>query len=264
MTGSGAPENATPALPEELPLEGGPDRLFAGSDWPRPFAFNAEVAGVFDDMVRRSVPLYEGVTRGAARWALGFSRPGTAVYDLGCSTGTTLGLIAPVAHPGIRLFGVDRSAAMIDRAREKLRDQPVQLICADILDVPLVRPSVVIMNYTLQFLPVAQRHGLIRRIHAALEPGGLFFLSEKVRFADPGLQEMVTALYEEFKRDQGYSRTEIERKKEALDQVLTPLTEGETRQMLEDAGFSTVESVARWNNFLSLVAVKGRDHAASV
>ncbi len=45
-----------PKMRAHLKLSAQSDSLFAGSNYPKPFAFTQEVAAVFDDMVRRSIP----------------------------------------------------------------------------------------------------------------------------------------------------------------------------------------------------------------
>ncbi len=248
-----------PSSPE-LKLASQDDRIFAGENYPKPFAFNREVALVFDDMVRRSIPLYADVVRATADWVIHFYRPESSIIDIGCSTGTTTHHVAQRLQTPAQFMAIDLSAAMIEKAREKLCDIPprhqLSLVCRDIRETPLPKASVVIINYTLQFLPIADRSTLLRRIHEALIPGGILILSEKVRAITPLFQELTTMLYERFKEDQGYSRTEIERKKEALDQVLIPYTEDEHRENLKQAGFTTVDSLMKWNSFLTLVAHK--------
>lgn len=248
----------------ELKLIGPDDRIFAGSNYPKPFAFNHEVAHVFDDMVRRSIPLYVDVVRATADWVNHFYQPQTAIIDIGCSTGTTTHHVAHSLPVPAHFLAVDLSPAMIEKAREKLADLPsrhqLTLVAQDIRETILPRASVVIINYTLQFLPVADRLKLISRIHEALVPGGILIISEKVRSATPQFQELTTMVYERFKEEAGYSRTEIERKKEALDQVLVPYTEGEHRQNLALAGFTAVDSLMKWNNFLTLIAQKEPKH----
>ncbi len=117
--------------------------------------------------------------------------------------------------------------------------------------------SFVILNYTLQFMEIKKRRTLLQSIAQASVPGGILFLSEKVRSPHPEFQETTTALYEEFKYRQGYSQREIARKKEALENVLVPLTEDELKDMVRAAGFTHVESLLKWNNFITLVAIKG-------
>lgn len=244
----------------ELRLVSDQDRLFDSQRYPRPFAFNEEVAGVFDDMVRRSIPLYMDVHHYLSDWCRRFHRRASAIVDIGCSTGTTLHYLSQCLAHEAELIGIDSSSAMIRKARAKLKNLPshhqVKLICEDIEQVHLPQASIVIMNYTLQFLPVSQRTGLIKRIYDSLLPGGLFFISEKVRADHPLIQETATHIYENFKLKQGYSQTEIARKKEALENVLIPYTETEHRQLLTDAGFQAVELVMKWNNFTSFVAIK--------
>ncbi len=54
------------------------------------FNFGEKVAAVFDDMLDRSVPFYQEIQRMIAEMAADFAVDGTNIYDLGCSTGTTL------------------------------------------------------------------------------------------------------------------------------------------------------------------------------
>lgn len=244
---------------QQLKLAGNPDQLFAASGYPKPFEFNRDVAAVFDDMVSRSVPLYTDVTMHAARWALRFYQPQTALLDIGCSTATLLELVASGSTAPMHLVGIDNSEGMLEKAREKMSatsSHQWELHCADISRMTLPRASVVVMNYTLQFIPVVERRALMQRIFDALVPGGLLFLSEKTRAVCPEFQETTTLFYEEFKRRQGYSENEIARKKEALENVLVPFTEPELRRMLSQAGFSHIDSAMKWNNFVSLVALK--------
>ena len=203
----------------KLVLSSNKDELFSGKRYPRPFAFNADVADVFDDMVKRSIPLYRDVTQYTALWAQNYYQGGSQIYDIGCSTGTTLLHLAQCLDKPVRLIGVDNSKAMIDKAKAKTAACPdhhsVSLICDDVMNVDISNASMVVINYTLQFLPMVDRRRLLQRIYDGLLPGGILFLSEKVRFSCPQFQETTTSIYESFKENQGYSRTEIEQKKEA-------------------------------------------------
>lgn len=247
--------------PVELKLISHNDDIFAGRHYPKPFAFNHEVAEVFDDMVQRSIPLYRDVTRFTADWVLHFYQTGTAIIDIGCSTGTTTHQIAHRLEQSAHFLAIDSSQAMIERAKDKLSDLPsrhhLTLKCSDVMTVALPKSSAVVINYTLQFLPVSQRNTLLQRLFESLVPGGILMISEKVRLNSPSFQELSTNLYEQFKEKQGYSRTEIEKKKEALENVLIPFTEDEHRQALKLSGFAHIESVMKWNNFMTLVAMKG-------
>lgn len=245
---------------ERVTLLGEADRIFAGSRYPKPFEFNEDVAAVFDDMVTRSVPGYFEVLQALAAWGGRFFQPRSRVIDVGCSTGTALEVLGQVLPAGARLVGIDPSTPMLARAECKLaalrNRHEVQLRCESALDSDFSDASIVVMNYTLQFLPVARRRELLARIHAGLRPGGLLFLSEKVRFSTPELQEAVTGIYESFKERQGYSAQEIARKKEALDNVLVSLTGDEQMALVARAGFASCAPILQWHNFLTLVALK--------
>lgn len=242
-----------------LKILGSEDKIFSSEGFPRPFAFNRDVANVFDDMVIRSVPLYAEAIETLIYWVAKHYKVGTKIYDLGCSTATTMEALLRALPNKLEIVGVDNSMPMIEKAQEKLANydnRSYTFLCDDIQNVALETCSVAIMNYTLQFIPVSLRGKVLADIADALQPGGFLFLSEKVRSSDPLVQETVTAIYEDFKLKQGYSRDEISRKKEALDNVLVPLTEMEQTQLLIDSGFSHVEIVLKWNNFTTFVAVK--------
>ena len=93
-----------PARPEAVDAEDRRDRLFRqrapGSGG---FAFGPDTARVFDDMVARSVPCYDEIQRMIAEIAGDFATPGSAVYDLGCSTGTAFPRLDRSLPPGVRL-----------------------------------------------------------------------------------------------------------------------------------------------------------------
>jgi len=243
----------------KIRLAGPRDRLFAERGYPRQFEFNDEVARVFDDMVWRSIPLYQDVTEYVSDWALQYYQPGSWIVDIGCSTATAIDFVGQCLPGEGRFMGIDQSAAMIEQAHAKLAAFPerheLSLVCNDIFAVTIPDASVIIINYTLQFITIAQRRRLLAACYKALRPGGLLFVSDKVRSTCPRFQETVTGIYEGFKEQRGYSRREIERKKEALENVLVPLTEEQQRGLIASVGFEFCDSVIKWNNFLSLVAL---------
>ncbi|WP_448561792.1 carboxy-S-adenosyl-L-methionine synthase CmoA [Trichothermofontia sp.] len=247
-------------LETELYLSSDKDELFKEGPWPKPFAFNEEVARVFDDMVSRSVPLYREVLTCAAHWAKAYYQPGTRIIDVGCSTGTLLELIGRFLSQPAQLVGIDNSQAMLNQAQAKLahaqQQHQIELWCESAEACSFTNTSVVIVNYTLQFLALPQRQILLRSIHDGLVPGGLLFLSEKVKSPVPQFQETMTRHYEAFKHHHGYAQREIERKKEALENVLIPLTESQQMEMLQATGFQQIDSLLKLHNFVSWVALK--------
>lgn len=225
------------------------------------FSFDEQVVRVFPDMISRSVPGYGTMVEMIGVMAARYARPGTRLYDLGCSLGAaTLAMAALVPHRDCRIVAVDNSAAMIATADQLIKQArpalTVDLLQADIREVAFENASVAVLNFTLQFLPVADRDMLIRRLAAALQPGDILLLSEKIRFADAQEDELQQALHHAFKRNNGYSDMEISQKRTALENVLIPETLATHEQRLRGAGFSQVHVWFRCFNFLSLMAIR--------
>ncbi len=226
-----------------------------------PFAFDANVARVFPDMIRRSVPGYATIVSMTGLMAARYAQPDTRLYDLGCSLGaSTLAMRQHVHSSGCEIIAVDNSTAMLERCRSVLdtdtHDLPVQLVCADLEDVTVSRASVVILNFTLQFVPQARRDAVIQAIYDGLVPGGIMVLSEKVMFDDPHLDQLNIDLHHQFKRANGYSELEIAGKRSALENVLVPETLDAHRARIRTAGFASCDVWFQCFNFASLVAIK--------
>ncbi len=238
------------------------DTLFKSDDVKGEFRFDAKVAEVFDDMLSRSVPFYGEVQRIIANLAIEHYLEGTKIFDLGCSTGTTIINVCNAATGRkLDIVGVDSSEPVIAKAREKVAkaslDANIELICKDIRDIEIRDASVVIMNYTLQFIEPESRKALIRQIYDGLSRGGILLISEKVLEEDEAMSDMFIDKYYDFKREMGYSDLEIAKKREALDRVLIPMTTNDEIKLLKEGGFNEVSIFFKWFNFASLVAVKG-------
>jgi tRNA (cmo5U34)-methyltransferase len=238
------------------------DRIFEGtSSRGSDFAFTKEVAEVFDDMLVRSVPFYgeqQGIVRDLAKR---FYIPGTCVYDLGCSTGTTLINIASVLEDEqARLIGIDNSAPMVEKARTRVKEgglsNLIEIAEGDVNDVVLEPSSFVTMCWTLQFVRPLHRESVIRNVYNALAPNGAFVVTEKILTNNSDMNRVFIELYYEFKRRNGYSDPEITHKREALENVLVPYRIDEDIALFRRAGFQIVETFFQWYNFIGFLCVK--------
>jgi tRNA (cmo5U34)-methyltransferase len=148
---------------------------------------------------------------------------------------------------------------MLEQASGYLAQFPeasrIELQQADVLDTPLDNASVVIMNYTLQFIPIEQRETLLKRIREAMTSGDVLILSEKLTLPDPRLNEYLIDLHHDFKRQQGYSDLEIAQKRQALEDVLVPETRERHVARLTAVGFSRCDVWFQCLNFGSLIAI---------
>ncbi|MBO6848861.1 MAG: carboxy-S-adenosyl-L-methionine synthase CmoA [Marinobacter sp.] len=239
------------------------DRLFATERNPEDFRFDASVARVFPDMIRRSVPGYTTIIPMIEVITEQHVQAGSNCYDLGCSLGaSTLAMRHGIPFADCTLTGVDNSDAMIERCEHYIalddHPLPVQLRCEDILATPLENASVTTLNFTLQFVPPGERARLLTRIADATRPGGALILSEKIRFESPQEQDIQTRLHHEFKRANGYSDLEISQKRSAIEQVLIPESLEEHKHRLLKAGFGQVIVWYQCFNFVSMLAIKSR------
>ena len=225
------------------------------------FKFGANVDKVFDDMVNRSVPFYGEIQRMMAELAADHAREETFVYDLGCSTGTTMIGMNTMVAQNIKFIGLDDSQEMLDKCKSKLMElgfsRPYELRCADLgQGVRIENASVVVLCLTLQFVRPIYRERLLKDIYNGLNPGGVLILVEKILAEESNFNRDFIKYYYNYKRRNNYSELEISQKREALENVLVPYKLSENITLLRDQGFSDCEVFFKWFNFAGLVAVK--------
>tara|TARA_B100000900_G_scaffold299201_1_gene257783 strand:- start:3372 stop:4100 length:729 start_codon:yes stop_codon:yes gene_type:complete len=231
------------------------DKLFAELvAEPSTFSFNDAVVDVFPDMIQRSVPGYGTVVRMSGILGEQYAQEGTHIYDLGCSLGESIRSVETALHGrDCHLVGVDNSPAMISRAQKI--DSGIKWHLADVTTLPLERSSVVILNFTLQFIPIEQRLPLLAKIRESMVPGGLLILSEKLTLPDPDMDSLMIDLHHDFKRSQGYTDLEIAQKRDAIENVLIPETAEIHTQRLKAASFSRSSVWFQCLNFASFIAI---------
>ena len=239
------------------------DEIYADPNQPEdgPFTFNAEVARVFPDMLRRSIPGYGASLEAIESLARRFVQPDTRCYDLGCSLGAASWAMARgIKAAGCRIIAIDSAPAMVSQCRQILAAEtlatPVDVVCADVRETALENASMAVMNYTLQFVPPQDRQPLLDRVANGLCADGVLVLSEKVVDSDATVDELLINLHHDFKRQHAYSDLEISRKRAALENVLVPDTIEQHRQRLHAAGFRRTAVWLQHFNFISMVAVR--------
>ncbi|MDM3872003.1 carboxy-S-adenosyl-L-methionine synthase CmoA [Porticoccus sp. W117] len=225
------------------------------------FKFDQRVASVFPDMIKRSVPGYESIIAMIGTLAERYVQTDSRCYDLGCSLGAaTLSMRQHITQPGCEIIAVDNSQAMIERCQQLIdndhSDVPVTLQLGNIQDVAIENASMAVLNFTLQFIPVADREAMLANIANGLKPGGVLVLSEKLVFDDQTHDELMIDLHHSFKKGNGYSDLEVSQKRTALENVLLPETLQTHRQRLKKAGFSSVDVWFQCFNFASIIAIK--------
>ncbi|GMG88121.1 carboxy-S-adenosyl-L-methionine synthase CmoA [Biformimicrobium ophioploci] len=225
------------------------------------FQFDNKVVDVFPDMIQRSVPGYTTIVAMIGTLAERYAQSGSQCYDLGASLGAaTLAMRHRIPAADCKIIAVDNSEAMVERCQTVIAADsapvPVELLCQDIQDARIENASVVVLNFTLQFIAVEQRKAILQKIFEGLRPGGVLIISEKVIFEDAAHGELMIDLHHAFKAANGYSALEIAQKRTALENVLIPETLGQHRDRLREIGFSSVDVWFQCFNFASMIAIK--------
>ncbi len=220
------------------------------------FAFDEKVVSVFPDMIKRSVPGYDTILKGIAMFAMKHVEPKTHVYDLGASLGgASLTIDQAIGSKDVTIHAIDISSAMITGLNQLLTsvevNNTVSVELQDLSQTHIKDASMVVSNFTLQFIDPALRNDAIKNVYQGMNPGGVFVLSEKVKSSDA----LIDA-YHGYKKINGYSDREIARKRQALEDALLPDTVSEWKTRLAEAGFSQIELWFRAFNFVSIVCVK--------
>lgn len=225
------------------------------------FEFDENVAEVFPDMISRSVPGYATIIDTIGKIAGTHAKDGSNIYDLGCSLGAvSLSISRHVDAEQCRIIAIDNSPSMIERCKMHLKafraPIPIDVVCQDLVETDIQSASVVVMNFTLQFIPPAKRADIVTKIYQGMEPGGVLIISEKLSHSSEQGDQLLVDLHHEFKRHNGYSELEISQKRTALEDVMLIDDFQTHRERLQKAGFIDVVLWFQCFNFASFVAIK--------
>lgn len=225
------------------------------------WTFGGATAQGFDDHVSKSVPLYLEGHDLICDLSDFFVKPDSVVYELGCSTGTLTLKLAEHnrAKPNARFIGIDVEEAMVAVAQAKLKDNPglnASFIAADCMSFDMEMADLIVCYYTVQFISPAVRQALIDKLYKTLNWGGALLLFEKVRGADARFQDILTALYTDYKLRMGYTADEIICKSRSLKGVLEPFSTQGNIDLLRRAGFDDINTIQKYLCFEGFIAIK--------
>ncbi len=111
------------------------------------------------------------------------ARPGETVLDLGCGAGLDLYLYARKVGPSGRLYGLDLSRAMIEKARENLASvgvANVEWLHAPADAIPLADNSVDLVTANGIYNLSPDKDAVMREVARVLRPGGRTVFAEVV------------------------------------------------------------------------------------
>ncbi|VFP78837.1 Carboxy-S-adenosyl-L-methionine synthase [Candidatus Erwinia haradaeae] len=223
--------------------------------------FDAEVVEVFPDMIQRSIPGYSNLISMIGLLSRHCVQSNSLIYDLGCALGAAVVSIQKnIKVIGCKIIAVDNSSSMTNRCRHYMNsfnfNTPVEVLTMDACQVPIHNASLVLLNFTLQFIPIDNRQRLLDSIWNGMNPKGVLVLSEKLSFSDQEIESLFLKTHYDFKRDNGYSALEIQQKSKMLNSVMITETLDVHKKRLEKSGFQNYELWFQSINFGSLLAFK--------
>jgi tRNA (cmo5U34)-methyltransferase len=225
---------------------------------PGEWAFNEEVSKSFDSHVRKSIPLYDEIQRVVVEMSEWFVRDGSVIYDIGSSTGETTSLLFEKhKNKKIKIIGIEQSRSMIRAAQKKCKTSNVEFLYRDVTEISeFLEADFITSLFTMQFLPMKKRKGVLQKIYRGLSEGGVFVMVEKIRAENSFFEDIWLEMYWDFKRAQGLSDDMVLQKSRSLRGVLVPLTLTQNIDLLKTVGFSNIETFIKWFNFAGIIATK--------
>jgi tRNA (cmo5U34)-methyltransferase len=215
----------------------------------------------FDNHIDKSIRHYSTLHDDIVKMSRYFVEDHTNVYDLGCSTGKTLGAMidqnrsfAPACH----YVGIEHAEGFREDMQTRMREYEIddlELRFEDIRSADMYNASLITSIFTLQFMPRADRQETLNRVYDALNPGGAFIFGEKTYSCSPKVQDMLTFMYYDFKRE-SFDAKDIMDKEHTLRHMLKPNTWSELNEMLENAGFDSVQTFWQNHLFVGAIAIK--------
>ncbi len=222
------------------------------------WTFGGDVSKKFDEHVSKSVPLYHEGHDLITKVSDFFLSDGSTCYDLGCSTGKLACMLKEHNKlKNVKYIIIDCEKGMVEESHKRCANLGnITVMQSDLLDIEFEKTDLVISYYTIQFIKSKNRQVLFNRIFEALNWGGGFLLFEKVRGPDARFQDMMTAIYTDYKLDRGYTSDEILAKARSLKGVLEPFSTQGNMDLLKRAGFIDIMTIMKYVCFEGFLAIK--------
>ena len=221
------------------------------------FSFNAGVADVFEDMVSRSVPGYDLLIENIGVLSKKFYQDNTKIYDLGSSLcACSISILNKIKNKNIEICAVDSSKAMIDICKKRINFNEIKFFNSDILDIEIKNASIIILNLTLQFIPIEKRTHLLKKLFLQLNENGVIIITEKIKLDKESDDIFFKNFHEFFKENNGYTREEIDRKKIALSETMLIESEKIHEERFRIIGCNNFYRWFQCYNFVSWVLIK--------
>jgi tRNA (cmo5U34)-methyltransferase len=223
------------------------------------WSFGGKTVDAFAEHVRRSIPMYGNGHDLVCELSDFFVKSDSLIYELGTSLGELLLKLANHHRHqgGCKWMGIDIEPDMVEKARAATHgERNISIEVADLVTCDLEQTDLIVSYYCIQFVSPRHRQAVINKIYNALNWGGAFIWFEKVRGPDARFQDILSALYVDYKLEQKYTPEEIVAKSRSLKGVLEPFSTQGNLDLLARAGFSDVMTVFKYICFEGFLAIK--------
>ncbi|HEY5590673.1 MAG TPA: methyltransferase [Paludibacter sp.] len=220
-----------------------------------PSEFSFDTIKDFDSHIELSIPNYKHIWELIKSLSSYFIVKNSNVYDLGCSTGIGLKLLSfKNKAENIRFIGYDISENLL---KDSHNTKHFSVFNSDITDENTTFPnaSLILMVFTLQFLPITKKQGVLKRIYDSLLPGGGFIICEKTINESGKLQDIFTFSYYDFK-EQNFTKDQILSKQYDLRFIMKNNTDEEITNMIKSVGFKYIEPFFQSLQFKGYLCIK--------
>ena len=215
----------------------------------------------FDKHIENSVRGYTNLWHDILAMSKYFAEDDTYIVDLGCSSGKLLKNMIDYNNdhiPNAKYVGIEIEEDFAVGHGDDLMSGKWPNLYFEHMDAreyTFHNCSMVTSIFTLQFMPPKDRLNTIKKIYEGLNDGGAFVFSEKGFSCNPKIQDMMTFMYYDYKR-QHFTDKEILDKEVQLRHMLKPNTKTAMFDMCYDAGFKDLHVFWQNFNFYGVIALK--------
>ena len=176
----------------------------------------------------------------------------TSILDLGCGTGLELDYYFKI-NPLAKVTGIDLAPGMLSVLKKKFSDKDITLIQGSYFDIPFCKKNydAVVSVESLHHFTKDEKAPLYCKVYNTLKSNGYFILTDY--FASSNEEEIqYRNELNRLKLEQGITDNEFYH-------YDTPLTVSHETQILQEAGFTSVEILNNWGATYTLRAGKNEN-----